>query len=98
MEQIGARGLGGAAEAPPDIHFERQEIECDLAPVAVLTEEKQRPERKLAIPRQPRDLQRALRAQLRELVGAGDAEIRARLFNARHRIAQIVVVYEGDAD
>ena len=36
IEKVGARGLRGASKTPPDIDFERQEIQCGLAPVAVL--------------------------------------------------------------
>ena len=32
-----------------------------------------------------------------KLIGTGDAEIRARLLDARHRIAQIVVLYQRGA-
>src|ERR1700691_5166376 len=46
IQQIGTRAFGGAAQLSPEIDLEREQIERGLPPIAVLTGDKRRRQRK----------------------------------------------------
>ena len=98
IEQVGARGLGRAAQLSPEIELERQEIESGLSPIAVLVGDERRRQRELSIPRQPCDLDVTGGSRLRKLVGAGNAKVRACLVDPRDGIAEIVILHQSDLD
>ena len=57
VEEIGARGFGGAAQPSPDIDFKREEVEAALAPVAILIGHERSWQWRLAIARQAREFE-----------------------------------------
>ena len=98
IEQVGARGLGRAAQLSPEIEFERQQIETGFSPIAILVGDERCGQRELSIPRQPCDLDVAGGSRLRKLVGARNTKVRAGLIDPRDRIAEIVILHQSDLD
>ena len=59
---------------------------------------KHRGQRRSAVAREAVDFDAAAGAELRKLIGPRDPQIGARLFDARHCVAQVVVLHQGRAD
>src|SRR6185369_12890406 len=94
-QQVGTRSLGGTAEPPPDVQFERKQVKRRLAKRPVLLVHEGLRQRQRAASRDAVGLNRRIRANGGELVRPCDAEAGARGFHVGHRIAQVIVLRQG---
>ena len=97
-QEVGAGGFGGAPQPAPDIDFKRQQLQRGRSEIAILRGQKRRRQRRSAVPREAIDLHVAAGGEIRKLIGAGDAQVGAGLFDARDGIAQIVVLLQRGAN
>ncbi len=90
-QEIGARGLGGAAQLTPDVDFERQQLQRGGSEIPILRGQKLRGKWRGSLARQAIDLDGSPGAEVRKLVGTRDSERGASLFHAGDSVAQVVV-------
>ena len=66
-QKIGARGLGGAPQPAPDIHFEREQTQRGFAEIAILRGQNRRGQWRGAVARETIDFHAAAGAEIAEI-------------------------------
>ena len=93
-QEVRAGRFGGAPQPAPNIDFKRQQLHRGRSEIAILRRKKRGRQRRSAIPGETIDLHVAAGDEIWKLIGAGDPQVGAGLFDTRDGIAQIVIALQ----